>query len=121
MSAITFYEPDGSITGTLQGDLVVIDLNKEITQENWIDGLWDCKKYYVLNGEAVLRPENPTTLTGFLLENVPVPSKLFINTAEYTTEESSIELEFDQPGFYKIKLVSWPYLPKEFLIENPAL
>ena len=121
MSAITFYDLNGAITGTLQGDLVVIEANKETTEESWIDGLWDSKTHYVLNGEAVIRPENPATLTGCLLENVPVPSKLFINTTKYTTEESSIELEFDQPGSYTIKIMSWPYLSKEFLIENPTL
>lgn len=118
--AISYYDKDGRITGELSGDAVAINLTKELTTQSWVDGMWFWKPVYVLDGEVVDRPENPATVSGSALENVPVPATIIINGTSYDTNESRVELGFSQPGTYDVKVVAWPYLDKEFTVENPA-
>lgn len=118
--SISFYNQRGEITGNLNGDASVIELTKEMTEDLWVEGDWYGNPVYVLDGQVVARPENPTTVSGNTLENVPVPTTVIINGTSYETDESIVELGFSQPGTYVIKVVSWPYLDKEFTIENPA-
>ncbi len=118
--AISFYNERGEFTAVLTGDTPVLELTKELSTSLWIDGKWFGKPFYALNGVAVPRPENPASLSGFTLTSVPVPAKVHINQDVYETNESTVELSFGQPGTYKVKVESWPYLDKEFSVENPA-
>jgi len=117
MSAITFYEPNGAISATLQGDEIVIEANKQAATENWIDGFWDSKKHYVLNGEAVLRPANPAVLTGLILSELPIPCVIDINGTRYDCSDESAELDLDA-GAHKITVIAFPYLNGVFNVEN---
>lgn len=72
---------------------------------------------YIHNGRLATRPEMPTDLNGLTLTDVPVPCLVYINREAYMTEDSTVELEFDQPGTYNIRLECWPYLDKEFTVE----
>lgn len=58
---------------------------------------------------------------GAWLSGLPVPSLIAINRKEYPCDEANIELEFDQPGKYRIVVRAWPYLDMEFDLENPPL
>lgn len=117
---ISFYNARGEFTSTLSGDAPVIELTKQMTTDPWVEGEWFGKPFYALNGEAVPRPENPTTVSGQTLENVPVPATVIINGTSYETNVSTVELGFSQPGTYAVKVVAWPHLDKEFSVENPA-
>ena len=117
---ISFYNSRGEFTSELMGSEVGIELTKQRVPDPWVEGSWFGKPFYVVDDEAVPRPENPATLTGYTLTGVPVPATVSINDASYETDESVIELEFTQPGTYVVKIVAWPYLDKEFTIENPA-
>lgn len=118
--AISFYNDRGEITAVLTGDDPVLDLTKELSEDPWIEGEWYGQLVYVLNGEVVPRPENPTTVSGQTLENVPVPATVIVNGTRYETNESRVELGFSQPGTYAVKVVAWPHLDKEFSVDNPA-
>lgn len=72
------------------------------------------KDAYVVAGELVPRPANPTVLSGMALTNVPAPSVVYINGAKYDTHESTVELDFTYPGRYRIAVSSWPYLDAKF-------
>lgn len=117
---ISFYNERGEIISVLTGDSPVLDLTKELSQDPWVEGEWYGQPVYVLNGEVVPRPENPTIVSGQTLENVPVPATVIINGVRYETNESRVELGFSQPGTYAVRVVAWPYLDKEFTVENPA-
>jgi hypothetical protein len=118
--AITFYNERGEFTAELSGDKPIVELTKELSTERWVDGDWFGKPFYALDGVAVPRPENPTTVSGQALENVPAPATVIINGTSYETNESRVELGFSQPGTYAVKVVAWPHLDKEFSFENPA-
>ena len=118
--AISFYNNRGEITGVVSGDPCVVTTTKELSEALWVDGDYYNKPVYILNGQVVDRPENPTTVSGQILENVIVPTTVIINGVSYESNESTVELEFNQPGTYTVKIVAWPYLDKEFSFENPA-
>jgi len=118
--AISFYNASGKITSELTGDKAVIDLTKELTTDLWVEGAWFNKPFYVVDDEVLPQPENPTVLVNQTLTNVPVPATVIINGISYETNEAQVELGFTQPGTYTVKVIAWPYLDKEFVIENPA-
>jgi hypothetical protein len=59
-------------------------------------------------------------MEGLFIKNIEVPSLIYINGDRYIVDEPVVELEFDQPGTYKIRIESWPYLDKEFTYENTS-
>ena len=81
--AITFYNERGEFTRSLSGDPGFVETTKELTIDSWVDGDWFGKPFYVLEGEVVPRPENPTTLSNQVLENVPEPATIIINGTSY--------------------------------------
>ena len=117
MKTISFYDANGRIIHVLTASEPIVELNKE-HDPNWIDGEWDDDVYYVKHGKAVKRPKNPCYADGQTLLNVPVPCVVWVNDTKYECDENTIDLEFDQPGTYVIRVQSWPYLDAEFEIEN---
>lgn len=117
MSAISFYEPSGEINAVLEGDDSVIELNKQMTQSLWIDGLWDGKLYYVVDGVATFRPACPAVLDGLILSDLPVPCVLDINGKQYNVDQPEVELDL-AIGLFIIKVIAFPYLDGVFDVEN---
>ena len=120
MEAISLYDDRGEIHTTIRGDAVAIQTTIDNTTDQWVDGDWFGLPKYVSNGEVLDRPVNPATASGMTLLNVPVPATLLIGREIYDVTESTVELEFNLPGTYTVKVIAWPYLDKEFTIENPA-
>lgn len=74
---------------------------------------------YVYGNALRKRPSMPVSLEGNMLINVRPNSQIVINEKAYECEEGgSVELEFDQPGIYSVRVSRWPYLDREFRIEN---
>lgn len=120
MKEISIYNSRGEIHTVLNGDDCAIQTTIENITEPWVEGNWFGKNKYVLNGEVLDRPENTATLSGLTLLNVPVPSTIQIGTQFYESTDSTVELEFNLPGTYKVKVISWPHMDKEFTVENPT-
>lgn len=81
----------------------------------------DYQLYFVKSDEGLtLRPSQKTVLEGNVISGIPVPATLTINKETYSIDEPVVELEFDQPGTYKIRIESWPFLDKEFTYENTS-
>ena len=114
---ITFFDNEGMILHTLQGSRIAIELNKSMNP-NWVDGQWDTDKHYVLNGEPINRPVNPTQMDELTLINLPVPCKILINDNQYDITDSTVELELPMSAKYKIVVKCFPYLDAEFEIET---
>lgn len=118
-NSITLYERDsGRIIGSISSSPDQLDLNRRVTEHAVLEGHYESEVYFVSNGKAVRRPELQVTLQGTEFSNIPLPATLSINGKEYVVNESTVSLTFDQPGAYILRLESWPYLPKEFTIEN---
>jgi hypothetical protein len=120
---ISFYNATGKFTGQSSCEESLMPMVKEETAkipnlDPFIDGDWFGKPYYVLDGVATLQPENPAILSGLELTSLPVPSIININKVDYPCTDSVATLSFNQPGTYKVTVKSWPYLDKEFTIEN---
>jgi len=120
MRAISFYDADGRIISTLVGDDASIEASIAESEYDYVDGEWYGKPVYVLDGVVTDRPANTTTLNGLTLENVPVPAVVRIGTEIYDTNEATVELSFPFSGTYNVTVISFPYLDKEFQVENPA-
>ena len=116
---ISFYDSTGKITGSafIKDDLVNMVIDHVGTAPH-VEGNYWGKPVYVLEGVITNRPVNPVTLVGHNLSNLPIPSKIRIRTQTYECSESTAELTFNFPGTYPVIVSSWPYLDKEFSIEN---
>lgn len=120
MRSISFYNQRGEIHTVLSGDAIALEVTAQQSTDGWVEGDWFDKNKYVLNGEVLDRPENTATQSGMTLLNVPVPSEIQIGNQSYQATDSTVELEFNLPGSYVVKVISWPHLPKEFTVENPT-
>ena len=120
MREVSLHDSTGRIHTLLSGDAVGIQNTLDNIPDGWVEGSWDTHTKYVSDGEVLDRPLNPATLSGLTLSNVPVPATLQIGNQFYECDEPTVELEFNLPGTYVVKLFSWPYLDKEFTVENPA-
>lgn len=122
---ISFYDPTGKITGTASASLSVMEMIKEQNpnvpnSQPFVDGEWFDKGVYILNGEVTDRPVNPLIVSDNVLSGLIHPCTIAINGTEYHCESSTATLELFHPGSYKVKVSVWPYLDREFTIENPA-
>ncbi|MCC9163133.1 hypothetical protein LNA76_07295 [Alcaligenes sp. MMA] len=116
--SITFYKENGRITGSLSGPPGVINANKELSSESWIEGKYSAETYYVFEGAVREREDMEVIFEGGVLKNLPIPCEISINNKIYRIDDGVAELVFDQPGIYSLKISAWPFLDKEFEIEN---
>ncbi|CAB3670984.1 hypothetical protein LMG3458_01092 [Achromobacter deleyi] len=121
METVSFYDADGRIVGVMSAPHDCIVATGQHNQQQWAEGVSDPELHYVTQGVVTLRPENPALLDGRSLSRLPVPSVISIRGVDYPCDESVAELAFDQPGVYHVIVRAWPYLNKEFTVENPAL
>lgn len=120
MEKIAFYDTDGRITGVLSGPSSSVQATIEYLKTPFVNGEGNQDTDYVREGTIVARPECPAILSGKMLMGLPVPSHIKINDQDYPCDTNEVELEFDQPGKYRIVVQAWPHLDKEFTLENPA-
>ena len=118
---ISFYDTTGKITGSAQLKDDLYDMMKGApgTQPH-VDGNHWGKPVYVLEGIVTDRPANPATISGHNLSTLPIPCKIRIRTQTYDCTKDTAELTFNFPGTYPVIVSAWPYLDKEFSVENPA-
>lgn len=77
----------------------------------------DPSTVYVKDGAVEQRPECPAALNGMTINAVPVPAKILIGTTLYDCDEDHVDLSFDESGTHLVRVISWPYLDKEFSVE----
>ena len=119
MRSYTFYSPTGEITLVASVDEKTLQGIKK-DYPNYIEGEGDPDMEWVQRGSIKRKLSNPSEIKGNVIEGVPENSTIFINGVSYSEITGRVELEFDQPGKYHIRVESWPYLDKEFTIENPS-
>jgi len=117
---VSFYDTDGRFVQSIEGDLDrVIAPSAAVGGLPYIEGRYGADDWFH-EGQTKKRPACPATLDGATLCNVPSNSVIAINRRQYPCPEGGdVELEFDQPGTYRIRVTGWPYLDGEFTYENP--
>jgi len=114
--SITYHTEAGEITGSLTASPDTVEPNKVGL---WVYGVGNAETQYIKDGEITLRPTQLTALTGMTLNNLPTPCQIIIDGTSYDgVDEPTVELEFDTEGTHNIKVVAFPYLDKEFTLEN---
>lgn len=92
-----------------------LDLNHHM---NLLEGSADPATHYIKNGQITDRPIQQTKLNGLTLTDLPVPCTIAINGQSYECDSDTVELEFDQPTIYTIRVEAWPYQDFEVTYEN---
>ena len=93
-----------------------------------VEGEYDNRTHYILNGEPTERPASPVTRTDLTLQGVPAGSTLTIASASLSTSngerydaEGEVELEFPLPGTYRLRVECWPYKDWEGEVVVPVV
>jgi len=82
--------------------------------------LIDWNNDYVRDGEIVKRPSSGIVLDGHVLRGVAEGSTVTIDGQDYTADGTDIELDFEFPGNYLVRVSLWPYLDYEVFYEAHA-
>ena len=89
----------------------------------YVVGVHHADVMYVLDGDAIPRPLNPTLLTGSTLYNVPLPATILIRLpkgdAEFEATDGTVELDFKTPGSHHVTVLSWPFTDAHFDVVVP--
>ncbi|QQB36933.1 hypothetical protein I6I07_10140 [Achromobacter deleyi] len=121
MYTASFYDPSGRIIGVMRGPRESVEATAEATGHAFVEGEGNPDLQYVLQNAIVARPESPVVLAGKTLSGLPVPSLIRIGNVAYPCAETVAELEFGHAGTFAVAIEAWPYLNKEFTVENPPL
>lgn len=116
MIAVTTYLPNGKVHQVMTlKDEAEADMNGD-----WIEGHWDGREYYVVNGEAVARPgldlpqaHNLQVDEEWLLPGVPSGTVVTIDGVEVgTTDGGPLLLSFPVALTYRVDLrAPFPWKP----------
>lgn len=68
----------------------------------------DRDEYYLPEGKLKLRPKSTVFLDGNMLRGVPAGVQVTIETQTYTADGTDIELGFEFPGVYLLKVDAFP-------------
>lgn len=112
------FDQEGRFLQTINGPLELVILpTVRARGARWAAGDYD-NTYYLSAAGPVPRPDMDIHIEGLTLSSVPPSCLVHINQQAYFCEDGgTIELEFDQPGTYTVRLECWPYLDKEFQVE----
>lgn len=118
-----FRTDDGMVLRSVVCPENLLDIQSQ-TGESAIPGDFMPSVYYIHDGEPTIRPESPANISAdfvaadgeaaVLLQ--AVAGTLTVGNETYEVETGEIELTFDTPGDYRIRLDAFPYLPFEAVV-----
>lgn len=83
------------------------------------DHEFDITSIYYEEGMIKQKAPLPAKLTGLVLSNLPVPCTVEIEGNRYTVDETELELDFQFPGNYAVRVSRFPYLDRIFKVIKP--
>jgi hypothetical protein len=119
MIDVTYYDKSTGVLGEAWFYPSEESKDLNVQGRDYVDGKWDSRTHYILNGQATERPTSPVTLSGLTLQGVPAGSTLTIKGERYENVEGDVELEFPLPGTYRLRVECWPYKDWEGEVEVP--
>ena len=121
MFTASFYDSTGQITGVMRGPRASVEATSEVAGVPFVEGASDSERYYVREGAIVERPASPAILSQHTLSALPVPCTIHVGKSAYACTDTVAELSFEHVGTFHVTVEAWPYLNKEFTVENPPL
>lgn len=121
MKTASFYDLQGRVVGVMTGPQECVIATSQHNQHSWIEGAANPDTQYVVDGVLTLRPDNPAMLEGHVLRGLPAPCFIKIADSAYACNDTVAELSFEHAGTFQVTVEAWPYLNKEFTVENPPL
>jgi len=112
------HDPDGRITGVYNLSPDAFAANQK--RMGLVTGKANPETQYVSGVALAARPQNPAVLSGCRLTQLPAPCTIIVNDTVYACDDSEADMEFDQPGTYRVRVIAWPCLDAEFNVENPT-
>lgn len=76
----------------------------------------DRETEYVKDGVLTPRPASTAVQDGHWLRSLPVPCTITVGEVAVECDEPDVELVFDIPGIYQVKVSAWPYTDAQFEI-----
>lgn len=104
MKHTEYKSQTGEMGGVHSGEVNLFWLGMDAV----VEGEYDNRKWYILNGQPTERPSSPVTLSDLTLQGVPAGSTLTINGERYEAE-GDVELEFPLSGTYRLRVECFPY------------
>jgi hypothetical protein len=74
-----------------------------------VEGHFDSNLFFLKGNTIVERPVMDITYSDHVLKNVPIGSKVRIDTEEYQADGTDIELSFLHNAEYHIQVINFPY------------
>ncbi|MCX5470468.1 hypothetical protein OSH04_01930 [Alcaligenes sp. A-TC2] len=117
---ISSFDDQGRYVASIWGHpLYVLAPSAQAWPHHTADGRFD-ESWWFNGMEVVKRQACPATVEGAVLLDVPPDSKILIEGVSYECiDGGEVELSFDQPGSYEVKVICWPYLEGVYIVENP--
>lgn len=96
--------------------------------EDYIDGAYSGETFFVspATGDVTQRPalNAPVPATPikagngvYRVDGLPIPSRVTVDADVYHVDDGCIELSFDAPGTYLVRVEAFPFLPAEVRVE----
>ena len=81
---------------------------------SYIDGLWNSKDHYILNGVGTNRPEFSLTITGAITTGIPAGTTITVKTpdyilTDYLVDDGTFDLTGSSYGEYQLEATNGVY------------
>ncbi|MDH2051126.1 hypothetical protein [Achromobacter marplatensis] len=115
------YEPQsGRILSLFAGDEAAARMTADFMRLRCMPGRASLSLDYVDDGEVIRRLEMNPFIDGRSISNLPATCSVQVNDVMYECSDGIVELEFEQPGKYRVIVRAFPFLDLELEYENPA-
>lgn len=115
------YEPQsGRILSLFTGDEAGARMTAGFMGLRCMPGRASLSLDYVADGEVVRRLKMNPFIDGGSISDLPAACSVQVNDVMYECSDGIVELEFEQPGKYRVTVRAFPFLDLELEYENPA-
>lgn len=110
MATITIYDiNDGKINRVVGCPERAINYQLR-AGEFYVRGRFDDRVYYISDGMPEPRPTMAPVVSGTTINNLPAECRVRVGQEAVVVGDGILELSFDFPGTYPVKLSCFPYL-----------
>lgn len=113
---ITIYDVIGRILQITTCPQEMLSIQKIPEGGGYVEGAFENTIYHVIAGVPTLRPAITPSIISTTISNLPVPCSVRVNGETIEVPDGTLELAFEVPGTYPFKVVAWPYLDWEGVI-----
>lgn len=112
----SIYNLHGELIKIVSGSVKTLSVQEIPEGGGYVEGGWDGRFYYVVDDTPTERPAMSCQTNSTTISNLPIPCSVTVNGETIEVPDGTLELSFGIPGTYKVKVVAWPYLDWEGVI-----